>query len=195
MEKQSNTFHILAIPGSSRRRSYNRQLLEAAGRAAPDGVTVEMVDLALIPFYDGDVEAAGDPPAVRDLKAHVRDADALLIATPEYKGAVPGLLQNAIDWASRPYGASALVDKPVAIIGASPGDGGTARAQRMLRQTLTNTRALPLPAPELAVPRAAPLFDDEGASADLRLAEQLREVIVALVDWTRQQSDNDTRAA
>lgn len=123
-QNDAEPFRVLAIPGSLRRGSYNRRLIVAARDAAPAGVRVELFDLRPIPVYDGDVEAAGDPPAVADFKARIRAADALLIATLEYNGTVPGVLQNAIDWASRPRAAAALDGKPVAVVGASPGPGG-----------------------------------------------------------------------
>lgn len=177
-------FTILAIPGSLRRESFNRRLLEAARELAPGEVTVELLDLRSIPFYDGDVEAAGDPPAIRDLKARIRAADALLIATPEYNGGVPGLLQNALDWASRPRGAAALDAKPVAVVGASPGGGGTGRAQNILRQILANAGAAVVPGPELLVSRASDRFDGDGALIDEALADELRGVLGALRDWS-----------
>src|SRR5687767_4059968 len=95
-------FRILGIPGSLRRASYNRGLLRAARQDAPEGVEISEFDLLLIPPYNGDVEAEGDPPPVRELKERIRRADALLIAAPEYNYSIPGVLKNAIDWASRP---------------------------------------------------------------------------------------------
>lgn len=150
-----NTLRILGIAGSLRGDSFNRRLLEQAQRLAPAGVELRLFDLRQVPFYDGDVEAAGDPDGVQALKSAILEADTLLISTPEYNGTVPGVLQNAIDWASRPHGASVLGEKPVAIVGASPGRGGTARAQVVLRQVLRNTGADVLPTRELLVGRAA----------------------------------------
>ena len=190
-----DTFSILAIPGSLRRDSHNRRLLEAARSVAPAGVAVEIADLRPLPFYDGDVEATGDPPATGDLKARIRSADALLIATPEYNGTVPGVLQNAIDWASRPRGAAALGGKPTAILGGSPGAGGTARAQRILRQVLANAGAAVLPAPELLVPRVADRFDADGGLRDDGLAEELRGLLAALAGWARERGAEERRAA
>ena len=195
VKNRDQAFHILGIAGSLRRGSYNRRLLEAARELAPPGVEVEIFDLAPVPFYDGDVEAAGDPPAVRELKARIRAADALLIATPEYNGTVPGVLQNAIDWASRPRGASALDGKPVAILGASPGGGGTVRAQRILRQVLTNARAAVLPAPELHVARVGERLGEDGILRDERLGEELAGLLAALVDWAGERGEAAAQAA
>ena len=190
-----DAFSVLAIPGSLRRDSFNRRLLEAARDLAPAGVAVEIADLRPVPFYDGDVEAAGDPPAVRDLKVRIRRADALLIATPEYNGAVPGLLQNAIDWASRPRGAAPLTGKPVAVLGCSPGPGGSARAQGLLRQVLANAGAEVLAGPELVVPRVADRFDADGALRDEGLAEGLRGLLGALADVAGRRRGDEARAA
>jgi len=198
MQNSHDTFAILAIPGSLRRGSFNRRLLEAARAVAPDGVAVEIVDLRPLPFYDGDVEAAGDLPAVARLKDRIRAADALLIATPEYNGTVPGVLQNAIDWTSRPRGAAPLGASPprrAAVLGASPG-GGTARAQGLLRQVLANAGADVVPEPALTVSRAGDRFDDDGAIRDEALAEELRGLLAALVRWTRERAAADgARAA
>lgn len=156
---------------------------------------IELFDLRPIPFYDGDVEAVGDPPAVADFKARIRVADALLIATPEYNGTVPGVLQNAINWASRPRGAAALDGKLVAVVGASPGPGGTARAQRALRQTLTNAGALVPALPELLVPRAADRFDHDGTPRADALTDDLRRLLAALAEAAGERQREETRAA
>ena len=158
-------------------------------------MTVEIADLRLIPFYDGDVEAAGDPPPVGAFKDQIRSADAVLIATPEYNGTVPGVLQNAIDWASRPRGSAPLLDKPVAIMGASPGQRGTARAQTILRQVLTNAGARVLPTPELLVPRAAEGFDAAGLLTDGEVRDGLIALLTALAAWAENGSKDDSAAA
>src|SRR5262245_39739521 len=118
---------VLGIAGSLRRESYNRGLLRAAQEMAPEGMTIRSFELDAIPLYNGDVEAAGDPAPVAQLKEAIRGADALLLATPEYNYGVPGVLKNAVDWASRPPAKSVLSGKPAAIMGASPGMGGTIR--------------------------------------------------------------------
>ncbi len=195
MSDPTNPVRILAVAGSLRCDSLNRRLIEAAAAVAPAGIVVTLGDLRPIPFYDGDVEAAGDPPAVAAFKQTIRDADALLLATPEYNGAVPGVLQNAIDWASRPRGQAALTDKPVAVLGASPGPGGTARAQRGLRQTLANAGALVLPEPEFLIARAGDHFAGDGRLSSEGVAGDLRTLLQALCTWSRLQQAAEERAA
>lgn len=194
-EGAASAVRVLAIPGSLRRDSWNRRLLEAARQLAPAGVAVELFDLRPLPFYDGDVEAAGDPPEVREFKVRIRAADALVVATPEYNGTVPGLLQNAIDWASRPRGAAALDGKPVATLGASPGGGGTAGAQRALRQTLANAGAEVLPLPPVVVSRVAERFDDHGTLRDDGVADELRRLFEAVAAAASGRRGEATRAA
>src|SRR5690242_11114722 len=126
---------ILGIAGSLRKQSYNRGLLRAASGLTPEGVTIETFGLDGIPPYNQDKEA-NLPERVKLLKERIRASDAILLVTPEYNYSVPGVLKNAIDWASRPYGDNAWDDKPVALMGASPGTLGTARAQYHLRQIL-----------------------------------------------------------
>ena len=116
-------FQIVGIAGSLRKASWNRGLIRAALEEAPEGVEIVVLDLALVPLYNQDVEDRGDPASVIALKDVIRLADALLIATPEYNNGMSGVLKNAIDWASRPHGNTVLRDKPVAVIGASPGMG------------------------------------------------------------------------
>jgi chromate reductase, NAD(P)H dehydrogenase (quinone) len=153
---------ILAIAGSLRRGSYNRALIEAARDLAPEGSEVEPFALDDIPLFNEDVEAEGFPAGVQALHDAIGDADALLIATPEYQQGVPGVLKNALDWASRPPGKATITGKPVAIMGATPGLWGTARAQTQLRQTLAYNRCPMVFAPEVLVAGAERRFDDEG---------------------------------
>ena len=150
---------FLGIAGSLRRGSYNRGLIRAAVEVAPEGTTVIPFDLADLPMFNADVEAEGDPAAVAVFKRAISAADALLIATPEYNHCVPGLLKNAIDWASRPARRSVLTGKPVAIMGATSGGGGTARAQAHLRDGLAYTNGYVLPLPEVLVPLAVAKFE------------------------------------
>jgi chromate reductase, NAD(P)H dehydrogenase (quinone) len=172
---------ILGIAGSLRGSSYNRALLRAARELLPDGVELVERDLRDLPFYDGDVEAAGDPDSVVAFKGAIRDADALLIATPEYNRGVPGVLKNAVDWASRPPLASPLTGKPIAIMGASTGRGGTARAQEQLRAALEFSRANVLEQPEVLVPEAFMRFDELGELVDGGVRAELAELLDTLV--------------
>jgi len=175
---------ILGIAGSHRIGSYNSALLRAAREVGPIGVEIEEFDIRELPFYDGDVEAAGDPVSVTAFKEAIRDADALLIATPEYNRGVPGVLKNAIDWASRPPLASPLTNKPVAVVGASTGRGGTARAQEQLRSALEYSRARVLEQPEVLVPEAYLAFDADGHLVDEAAREDLAELLAALARET-----------
>ncbi len=176
---------FLGIAGSLRRGSYNRGLIRAAVDLAPSGTKVVPFDLADIPMFNADVEADGDPPAVTEFKRAIGSADALLIATPEYNHCVPGVLKNAVDWASRPARRSVLTDKPVAIMGASTGRGATARAQAHLRDGLAYTNGFVLPLPEVLVGVARERFDEEGDLTDEETRQEIRDLLVALAAWTR----------
>jgi chromate reductase len=171
---------LLGIAGSHRAASYNQALLRAARELAPAGTAIEEFDIRELPFYDGDVEAAGDPASVTAFKEAIRDADALVIATPEYNRGIPGVLKNAVDWASRPPFASPLTGKPVAIMGASTGRGGTARAQEQLRSALEHSRADVLEQPEVLVPEAYLAFDEDGQLVDETARQDLAELLAAL---------------
>jgi chromate reductase, NAD(P)H dehydrogenase (quinone) len=171
---------VLGIAGSHRSGSYNGALMRAARELAPIGMEIEEMDIRGLPFYDGDVEAAGDPASVTELKEAIRDADALLIATPEYNRGVPGVLKNAVDWASRPPLASPLTGKPVAIMGASTGRGGTARAQEQLRSALEYSRANVLEQPEVLVPEAYMAFDGTGRLVDEAVRDDLADLLESL---------------
>jgi chromate reductase, NAD(P)H dehydrogenase (quinone) len=173
---------ILGISGSLREGSYNRALLRAARELAPPGAEIVEFDLSPIPLYNGDVEAAGDPAPVASLRAAVGEADALLLATPEYNRGTSGVLKNAIDWLSRPALASVLRWKPVAVIGASSGRGGTRRAQQQVREALLFPGAVVLEEPEVAVPLAWERFDVNGELTDERMRESLQELVEALVE-------------
>jgi chromate reductase len=176
---------FLAVAGSLRRASYNRGLVRAAIELAPAGTTVTAWDLADIPLFNADVEAAGDPAPVAAFKEAIARADALVIATPEYNHCVPGVLKNAIDWASRPARRSVLTNKPVAVMGASTGRGGTARAQAHLRDGLSYTNGLVLPLPEVLVDLADEKFDDRGNLLDDGTRVDIRDLLVALAAWTQ----------
>jgi len=173
---------IVGIAGSLRAGSYNRALLRAAAEVAPAGMRVEIADLRPLPLYDGDTEAAGLPPAVAELKARVRAADALLVVTPEYNYSVPGVLKNALDWLSR--GAdSALVGRAAGIMGASPGGFGTVRAQHHLRQVAAGANLLVMTRPEVHVAHAADKFDREGRLTDDATRRSVSAFLAALGAW------------
>jgi chromate reductase len=174
---------ILGVAGSLRQGSLNRALLRAAQAQAPQGLTIEIFDLAAVPLYNADVEAAGDPEGVAAFKAAIRAADGVLFATPEYNHGVPGVMKNAVDWASRPPRGAALDGKPVGIIGASPGQTGTARGQSQLRQAFEFTNSLCLPQPELLVFRAHEKFDEAGNLTDEATAKYLGRYLEALKAW------------
>jgi chromate reductase len=178
------TCHILGFAGSLRRASYNRGLVRAAADVAPPGIVVQIVDLSDIPLYNQDVEDAGEPESVKSFKGAISMADALLVATPEYNHGTSGVLKNALDWASRPKVTSPLKDKPVAVMGASPGRGSTARAQAQLREAFVFTGACVMPQPELLVSAAGSHFDDYGNVTDPELRERLAELVAALRDWS-----------
>ena len=178
----SPPLRVLGIPGSLRRRSFNRGLLEAAQGVVSSGMTLEITDLTPIPLYNADVEAGGIPPSAAAFRADIAAADALLIATPEYNYSVPGVLKNAIDWASRPPD-TPLRHKPIALMGASGGMMGTVRAQLSLRQTLLNTESFVLLKPELYVAQARERFDGEGRLSDEAVRERIRQLLAALADW------------
>ncbi len=175
---------VLGIAGSLRAGSFNRALLRAAVELAPPELEIAIFEgLGAIPPYDGDVEAQGDPAPVVAFKRAIHDADALLIATPEYNYGVPGVLKNAIDWASRPPGKSVLNRKPAGIIGASMGPQGTARAQLALRQSLVFTETYAMLRPEVLVARAHEKVDAGGRLTDESTRTHLREFLGALSVW------------
>lgn len=175
---------LLGIAGSLRRGSYNRAALRAATTLVPEGATLETFDLAGIPGFNEDDERT--PPAtVVELKRSIRAADAVLIVTAEYNYSVPGVLKNAIDWASRPYGDSAWSGKPAAIMGASVGNIGTARAQYHLRQIFVFLNMFPINQPELMIGNAATRFDGDGNLTDDTTRQRIRELLRSLVDWSR----------
>ena len=190
------SLRVLGIPGSLRGGSYNRRLLEAAREMAPDGIEIEVFDLAGIPLYDADLDTDGArPAAVERLKTSIGEADAVLFATPEYNHSVPGVLKNAIDWASRPAGRSPLRGKPVAMMGASPGAVGTARAQMHLESVLLATLARPLPHPGVLVGGAKEKFDADGRLVHESTRLFLRSFLEELSAWTRKVAGGRDAAA
>ena len=180
----SKPVRILGIAGSLRNESYNRAALRAATELVPEGATLETFELDGIPGFNQDDEQ--NPPAkVTELKQRIRDADAILIVTPEYNYSIPGVLKNAIDWASRPYGDSAWNGKPAAIMGASVGALGTARAQYHLRQMMVFLNMFPINQPEVMIGNASQRFDAEGKLTDDATKEFIRQLLLNLVEWTR----------
>jgi chromate reductase len=175
---------VLGICGSLRKGSYNRMALEAARKLAPAGMTIEDFDLRPIPIYDEDVRAAGFPAPVQAFRGAIAAADALLIVSPEYNFSIPGMLKNAIDWASRPPD-QPFNEKPVAIMGCSPGVIGTTRMQYHLRQVMVFLNAHPLNKPEVAIGNAAQRFDAAGNLTDETTAGFVRQLLEALAAWTR----------
>lgn len=180
MEKE---IRIFGFAGSLRKRSLNRAILAAASELLPEGAKLEIFDLEGIPPFNQDLEKQ-PPDRVREFKANIRAADALLIAVPEYNYSVSGVLKNAIDWASRPYGDNAFEGKPVALMGASVGTLGTARAQYHLRQTCVTLDMHPLNRPEVMVPSAHEKIDREGKVTDPTTREKIKELLASLVVWT-----------
>jgi chromate reductase, NAD(P)H dehydrogenase (quinone) len=179
-----DTFSILGIPGSLRKGSLNRGLLRAAQDLAPDGVEISIYDISDIPLYNGDIEAQGVPQPVVDFAEAIRAADAILIACPEYNYSIPGVLKNAIDWASRPSVRNPWRHKPIALMGASGGQFGTLRSQLALRQVFGSMiEAYVMLKPELYVNQAASKFDSDANLIDEDTRERLATHIESLVAW------------
>jgi chromate reductase len=175
---------ILGFAGSLRKGSFNKSLLSAALELVPDGATLEIFDLEGIPPFNQDQESQ-PPERVKEFKARIRAADAILIATPEYNYSIPGVLKNAIDCASRPYGDNAFEGKPVALMGASIGMLGTARAQYHLRQSMVFLNMHPMNKPEVMVPFAADKVDKTGRLTDPKTREKVKELLEALAAWSQ----------
>jgi chromate reductase len=179
-----HTITLLGIAGSLRRASYNRAALRAAQQLVPEDATLEIFELDGIPGFDQDDEA--HPPAkVVELKTRMRAADASLFVTPEYNYSIPGVLKNAMDWASRPYGENAWNGKPVAVMGASVGMLGTARAQYHLRQVFVFLNMYPINQPEVMIAQAAERFDAAGTLLDAHAQDLIRQLLRHLVAWSR----------
>jgi len=172
---------VLGISGSLRRDSYNTKLLRSAEELLPAGVEYERWDgLKAVPPYDEDDDVQPAPAAVAELRNAIEEADAILIATPEYNSSIPGLLKNALDWASRPVATNPLRNKPVAVVGASAGAFGAVWAQAELRKVLAAIGARVVDA-EVAVGHAPTRFDEDGRLEDESLQQQLVETVEALL--------------
>jgi chromate reductase, NAD(P)H dehydrogenase (quinone) len=177
---------VLGICGSLRRGSFNRGLLNAAMELAPPEMRISIYPgIGDIPLYNFDVEQAGVPATVEKFRSAIAEADALLIATPEYNYGTTGVLKNAIDWASRPPKDTPLRGKPVGLVGASRGRSGTVRAQLHLRQVFIFTESYVMLRPEVLVQMAPEKFDDAGRLTDETTREFLRKHLEALVGWAR----------
>ena len=175
---------ILGIAGSLRRNSYNRAALRAAQALVPQDAVLDIIDLDGIPVSSEHDER--HPPAkVVEFKKRIREADAILFVTPEYNYSIPGGLKNAIDWASRPYGDNAWANKPAAIMGASIGRFGTARAQYHLRQVFVFLNMFTVNQPEVMIGNAAEQFDADGNLTNETSKDLIRRLLAKLVSWTR----------
>src|SRR5215204_1814740 len=185
----SKPIRILGIAGSLRRESYNRAALRAATQLVPEGTSIEIFELDGIPGFNEDEEQ--NPPAkVVELKRRIREMDAVLFVTPEYNYSVPGVLKNAIDWASRPYGDNAWDGKAAAIMGASVGAIGTARAQYHLRQMFVFLNVFAVNQPEVMIGNAAKRFDAEGNLTDETTKDFIRQLLQSLVELTQRMRPN-----
>ncbi len=183
MASDTRPLRVVGISGSLRAGSYNSAALRAAVALAPEGMTIEIAGIGDLPLYNDDVRAAGYPAQVQRLRDQLAAADAILFVTPEYNYSIPGVLKNAIDWASRPP-SQPFDNKPVAIMGASPGALGTARAQYQLRQMLVFLNAFPLNKPEVMIGAAQSKFDEAGSLTDEPTREFIRSLLTALASWT-----------
>ncbi|UGB37354.1 NADPH-dependent FMN reductase [Frateuria soli] len=184
--------HILGLAGSLRRASWNRHLLHAAATSVPADTTMDLYEtLAEVPLFDEDQELAtpGGPPGVRRLREAIAAADGLLIATPEYNHALPGVLKNALDWLSRE--GQVLDDLPVAVLGASSGPWGTRLAQASLRQVLHTCGALVMPSPTLFVAHAEQRFDARGRLCDPALQASLSRFMESFAGWIDRVTPDD----
>jgi chromate reductase len=174
---------VFAFCGSLRKGSFNRLALQAAEEVAPEGMSFESFDIGQLPLYNEDLRQLSFPPPVQELRERIRAADALLFVTPEYNYSVPGVLKNAIDWASRPPD-QPFNGKPVAIMGASPGMLGTARAQYHLRESCVYLNMFPVNQPEVFIAAADKKFDAEGRLIDEAARKLIAQLLKALAEWT-----------
>ena len=175
----AGSIKILGIAGSLRKASFNKSALRAAQKLVPEGASIEIFDIDGLPGFNQDDEK--NPPAkVTDMKAKIRAADAILFVTPEYNYSIPGVLKNAIDWASRPYGDSAWKGKPVAVMGASVGVIGTARAQYHLRQVFVFLDMEAVNQPEVMI-NASKSFDEQGNLTDQQTTDLIGKLLAKLV--------------
>ena len=175
---------ILGFAGSLRKGSYNRALLRAAAELLPPDAELETFDLEGVPGFNADLEST-PPDKIKEFKAKIKAADAVLIVTPEYNYSVPGVLKNAIDWASRPSGDSVWPGKPLALMSASTGMLGGSRAQYHLRQTFLYLDVKAVTKPEVFVTFAAQKFDESGKLTDEPTRKVVKDLLLALVTLAR----------
>jgi chromate reductase len=176
---------ILGVVGSLRKGSFNMALMRAACDLVPENAEIELFDIAEIPPFNQDFETQ-QPQIIRDFKAKIKAADALLFATPEYNYSVPGVLKNAIDSASRPYADKVFDGKPVAFVSASSGKLGGARAQYHLRQCCVFLNMHPINKPEVMLPQAQQHIDANGNLTNEETRALIRQLLEELVRWTKQ---------
>jgi len=185
---------ILGIAGSLRKESFNKGALRAAQQLCPPGVKLEIYDLVGLPLFNQD-EEKNPSPKVTEFKQRIRAADAILIATPEYNYSIPGVLKNAIDCASRPYGDNAWAGKPVALMSASISIFGGVRAQYHLRQSFIFLNMDDVKQPEVAIPGAAQRFDAQGNLSDETSRKLISQLLQALLAKTRASQTTLKQAA
>ncbi len=174
---------FLAFAGSLRKGSYNKALIKAAVEVAPSNIKIEVYDLEGLPLFNQDLEQT-PPQKVIEFKTKIKEADALLIATPEYNYSVSGVIKNALDWASRPRTDTPLQGKPVAIMSASIGRLGGARAQYHLRQTFVSLNMHPVNTPEVMLSNAAENVDAHGNVTNQQARDLIKQLLEALAAWT-----------
>jgi len=187
---KANSVKILGMAGSLRRGSYNKAALQAASELLPEGAELKIIDLAAIPFLNEDLEGQALPDAVLELASSVQAADALLLVTPEYNYSVAPVMKNAIDWLSRQSTGAPVNGKPVALMSASTGMFGGARAQYHLRQTCVVCNMMPLNRPEVFIMQAQSKFDQDLRLTDDYTRNSIKNLLQALVDWTHLLKEN-----
>jgi chromate reductase, NAD(P)H dehydrogenase (quinone) len=175
---------IVGMSGSLRSGSFNTGLLRAAVESAPADIELEVLEIGNLPLFNQDMEM-NPPEVVKIFKSKIQAADAVLFSSPEYNYSMSGVLKNAIDWASRPYGDNSFEGKPAAIMGGSIGNIATARMQYHLRQTMVFLDMHPLNRPEVMVPMVQDKFDADGRLMDAHTREKIVELLEALAAWTR----------
>jgi len=183
---EQKDFRILGLAGSLRQASFHRGIVRAAHEVAPEWMSCENFDLARIPYFNQDTEDEGNPEPVKELREKIRAYDAVLIATPEYDYAIPGVLTSALDWCLRSrHEPTPFHHKPVGLVVESPGGGGTARGQLVLRQILLHPPAYVMPEPQMLIPFSRQKFDVEtGDLVDEETRERLGRFLSSLAEWT-----------